>query len=204
MAQDAPLYDLTLMLTLDASEEQRAKVLSDVEKSIGTAGGSIERNDDWGRRPLAFQIRHQPEADYHLLQFKAPSPFIEELSHTLRITDGVLRFRVIKVRPGTPPAPSSPPPVVVAAPPAAASSTSAGGGTDTATEAPPATAAASADAEPPAPEDATAPPATEDAAAPPAPEAAAPPATEAPAAPPPEANGAEEAEQDSAESEPAE
>jgi small subunit ribosomal protein S6 len=132
MAQDAPLYDLTLLLTLNSPEEQRAKVLSDVERAITTTGGSIERDDDWGRRPLAFQIRHQPEAEYHLLQFKAPPTLIEELSHTLRITDGVLRFRVIKVRPGTPPAPSSPPPVVVAAPPTSAASSSSGGGTATA------------------------------------------------------------------------
>lgn len=139
MAQEAPLYDLTLMLALGATDEQRAKVLADVEKAITTAGGSIERNDDWGRRPMAFQVRHQSEAEYHLLQFKAPPTLIEELSHTLRITDGVLRFRVIKVRPGTPDAPSSPPPVVVTAPPSPAATATA---TATATAAPPAPAAA--------------------------------------------------------------
>jgi small subunit ribosomal protein S6 len=113
MAKEAPIYDLVLLLSLDAEEGQRAKILSDVESAISAAGGSIERNDDWGRRPLAYEIRHQPDAEYHLLQFNAPPTLIDELSHTLRITDGVLRFRVIKVRPGTPPAPSSPPPVVV-------------------------------------------------------------------------------------------
>jgi small subunit ribosomal protein S6 len=115
MATEAPIYDLTLLLSSDAEDDQRTKILADVESAISTAGGSVERNDDWGRRPLAYEIRHQPEAEYHLLQFRAPPTLIEELSHTLRITDGVLRFRVIKVRPGTPPAPSSPPPVVVAA-----------------------------------------------------------------------------------------
>lgn len=115
MAKDAPLYDLTLLLSENAEDEQRTKILADVQSAITTAGGSIERDDDWGRRPLAYEIRHQPEAEYHLLQFHAPATLIEELSHTLRITDGVLRFRVIKVRPGTPPAPSTPPPVVVAA-----------------------------------------------------------------------------------------
>jgi small subunit ribosomal protein S6 len=115
MAKEAPIYDLILMLSASAEDEQRAKILADVEAAIARAGGSVERNDDWGRRPMAYEIRHQPEAEYHLLQFKAPPTLIEDLSHTLRITDGVVRFRVIKVRPGTPPAPSSPPPVVVAA-----------------------------------------------------------------------------------------
>ena len=115
MTETAPIYDLVLLLSTEASDEQRAKILSDTESAISKAGGSVERNDDWGQRPMAYQIRHQPEAEYHLLQFTGPPGLIEDLSHTLRITDGVLRSRVIKVRPGTPDAPSSPPPVVAAA-----------------------------------------------------------------------------------------
>jgi small subunit ribosomal protein S6 len=115
MAEQPPLYDLVLLLSTTAPEEQRTKILADVESEITGAGGSIERQDDWGQRPLAFRINHQPEADYHLLQFKAPPTLIETLSHDLRITDGVVRFRVIKNLPGTPPAPDSPPPVVATA-----------------------------------------------------------------------------------------
>ncbi len=115
MAAQPPLYDLVLLLSATAPEEQRTKILADVESAITGAEGSIERQDDWGQRPLAFRINHQPEADYHLLQFKAPPTLIETLSHDLRITDGVVRFRVIKNLPGTPPAPDSPPPVVATA-----------------------------------------------------------------------------------------
>jgi small subunit ribosomal protein S6 len=119
MAAQPPLYDLMLMLATAAPEEQRTKILTDVESAITGADGSIERKDDWGLRPLAYRIDHQPDADYHLLQFKAPPTLIETLSHDLRITDGVVRFRVIKNLPGTPAAPDSPPPVVAsAAPPA--------------------------------------------------------------------------------------
>jgi small subunit ribosomal protein S6 len=119
MAAQAPLYDLVLLLSPAAPEEQRAKILADVESQITNASGSIERKDDWGQRPLAYRIEHQPDADYHLLQFKAPPTLIETLSHDLRITDGVVRFRVIKNLPGTPAAPDSPPPVVATAAPAA-------------------------------------------------------------------------------------
>jgi small subunit ribosomal protein S6 len=115
MAKEPPIYDLMLLLSSDAEDEQRSKILADVESAITSAGGSLERNDNWGRRPLAYEIRHQPDAEYHLLQFRSPPNLIEELAHTLRINDGVLRFRVVKVTPGTPPPPSSPPPVVAAA-----------------------------------------------------------------------------------------
>ena len=115
MPAQAPVYDLMLLLSTAAPEEQRTKILGDVESAIGASGGSIERRDDWGRRPLAYRIDHQPDADYHLLQFTGPASLIETLSHDLRITDGVVRFRVIKNLPGTPPPPDSAPPVVAAA-----------------------------------------------------------------------------------------
>ena len=125
MATQPPLYDLMLLLSTTAPEEQRTKILSDVEGAITGAGGSIERRDEWGQRPLAYRINHQPDAEYHLMQFMSPPSLIETLSHDLRITDGVVRFRVIKNLPGTPPAPESAPPVVAtaAAPASGAEST---------------------------------------------------------------------------------
>jgi small subunit ribosomal protein S6 len=130
MVTQPPLYDLVLMLAPAAPDEQRTKIISDVETMITGAGGSIERRDDWGQRPMAYRIKHQPDADYHLLQFTSPPTLIETLSHDLRITDGVVRFRVIKNLPGTPPAPESAPPVVAtaAAPTGAGASASASPG----------------------------------------------------------------------------
>jgi small subunit ribosomal protein S6 len=122
MPELPPIYDLMLLLSMNAPEERRAKILADVETAISSGGGSIERKDDWGVRPLTFQIQHQPNAEYHLLQFTGPPSLLDSLNHSLRIDDGVLRFRIIKVLPGTPPPPDSPPPVLVAASaPAAAS-----------------------------------------------------------------------------------
>ena len=116
MPQDTPLYDLVLLLSLGTTDEDRAKILADVESAISSGGGSVERRDDWGQRPLPYRISHQREADYHLLQFHGPPSLLDSLSHSLRIADGVLRFRIIKVTPGTPPPPDSAPPVIAPAP----------------------------------------------------------------------------------------
>jgi small subunit ribosomal protein S6 len=109
------LYDLVLVLATTAEEDRRAKILSDVEAGIIGAGGTVERQDDWHTRPLAYEIRHLTEGEYHLLQFTGPASLLEALSHSLRIDDAVLRFRIIKVLPGTPAPPESPPPVVAGA-----------------------------------------------------------------------------------------
>jgi small subunit ribosomal protein S6 len=117
MPRQASLYDLMLVLTTTVEEEERAKLVSDVESQITGGGGVLERNDDWRTRTLAYEIRHQKEGEYHLLQFTGPPTLLDSLSHSLRINDSVLRFRIIKVLPGTPPPPDAAPPA--AGPPVA-------------------------------------------------------------------------------------
>jgi small subunit ribosomal protein S6 len=115
MASPPRVYDLVLVLSTTVDEERRAHVLSEVESQITGGGGNVERQDDWHTRPLAYEIDHQSEGEYHLLQFAGPPPLLESLSYNLRINDAVIRHRIIKVLPGTPPAPDSPPPVVAGA-----------------------------------------------------------------------------------------
>ena len=102
MAREASIYDLTLLLDAEADDERRTKIIVDVETLIDRHGGSLVGRHDWGVRQTAFEIRKKADADYHLIQFYATNEVLGALDHTLRITDGVNRFRVIKLRPGTP------------------------------------------------------------------------------------------------------
>ena len=102
MAREAPIYDLTLLLDSAADDERRDKIVADVETLIDRHGGSLVGRHDWGVRQTAFQVHKKADADYHLIQFYATNEVLEALDHTLKITDGVNRFRVIKLRPGTP------------------------------------------------------------------------------------------------------
>lgn len=115
MSKEPTLYDLVLLLSIGADEETRTKLVADAELMIATAGGSVTHKQAWGQRPTTYQINHETEADYHLLQFTGPTSLLESLSHTLRIADPVLRFRIIKVAPGTPDAPEGAPPILAGA-----------------------------------------------------------------------------------------
>jgi small subunit ribosomal protein S6 len=101
------LYDLMVMLDPDAPEERRTEILSNIETMVANGGGTVVGHHDWGVRRIAFEIDHRPEAAYHLYQFESGSnETLERLNHTLRIADGVLRFRIIKLKPGSPPPPA--------------------------------------------------------------------------------------------------
>ena len=104
----SPTYDLMLLLDASADDDRREKIIGDVESAISSQGALVGRHD-WGLRPLAYEILHATEAHYHLFQFDGPPELLEQLDRYLRITDGVTRFRIIKLRPGTPPPPDARP-----------------------------------------------------------------------------------------------
>jgi small subunit ribosomal protein S6 len=108
MAAAAPVYDLVLMLDPAAPEGRDVQIVGEVESAI-TAQGELVGKHDWGERELAYEIEHKKRAHYHLFQFHGPRALIEQLQRNLRVADGVVRFRVVKLAPGTPPPPSAPP-----------------------------------------------------------------------------------------------
>jgi small subunit ribosomal protein S6 len=116
MATLPPIYDLMLLLATSVEDEQRAKILADTEQAIADGGGKIEVKQAWGVRGLAYEINHIGDAEYHLLQFSGPPALVGTLSYNLKITDGVLRHRIIKVTPGTPPPPDPGTPAAAVAP----------------------------------------------------------------------------------------
>jgi small subunit ribosomal protein S6 len=113
MTLPAPTYDLVLLLDPQVEGPARAKIVADSRGSIESQG-ELLRHDEWGERALTYPIDKHASAEYHLLQFHAGGPeLLDGLDRTLRITDGVLRHRIIKLKPGVPDPPemsASPPP----------------------------------------------------------------------------------------------
>ncbi len=99
MVAPAPTYDLMLMLDPKAEPATREKIRSDVKAMI-EQGGSIIGDHGYGNRTMAFEIDHQSQSEYDLVQFHGPNSVLEQLQRTLRIADGVVRFRIIKLRAG--------------------------------------------------------------------------------------------------------
>jgi small subunit ribosomal protein S6 len=99
------LYDLTILLDPNAPDDRHREIIGNVNSAIEGKGKLVGQHD-WGMRRMAFEIDHRPDAAYHLFQFEGEKDLLDQLDNTLKITDGVLRHRIIKVKPGTPPPPT--------------------------------------------------------------------------------------------------
>ncbi len=101
----AALYDLVLLLDPNVPDERHREILASVSSAIEQKGNLVSQHD-WGMRHMAFEIDDRPDAAYHLFQFEGQKDLLDQLGGSLKIADGVLRHRIIKVKPGTPPPPT--------------------------------------------------------------------------------------------------
>lgn len=172
-------YELVLMLDPETPDERRDQIAQEARQRI-EGKGNLKAERSWGMRKLAYEIKQRTEADYRFFRFETDTPLLDELNHSLKITDGILRFRLFRVDPRSPVI-EPPPPMALAGASTTRGPRRADAPAPAAAESAPAPATAQAESAP-----------AESAPAQPA-EAPAEPAAPAPAEPAPEAPAAESA-----------
>jgi small subunit ribosomal protein S6 len=91
-------YELMVILDPDLEEKTIAPSLDQFLGVIRQDGGSVEKVDVWGRRRLAYEIKHKVEGIYAILDITAQPAAVKELDRQLNLNEAVLRTKVI--RPG--------------------------------------------------------------------------------------------------------
>ena len=102
-------YELVIVVDPRLSDDEVVKLADDYKKMIVAGGAEITREENWGKRKLAYPIRKLTEAKYVLLcvssNGKNPLP---EVEHRLRQNDGVLRYLTVRTDLAKAPAGASP------------------------------------------------------------------------------------------------
>lgn len=99
-------------------EESKREELAQTARGRIDSEGTLKHEDNWGLRKMAYEIEQRTEADYRWYRFEAGRELLSALDHNLKITDGILRFRIFRVDPRAPVG-SAPPAVGAPAPPRA-------------------------------------------------------------------------------------
>ncbi|OUW02095.1 MAG: 30S ribosomal protein S6 [Betaproteobacteria bacterium TMED156] len=98
-------YELVLLVHPDQSE-QVPGMIERYSAVVTNKGGKVSRIEDWGRRQLAFPILKVSKAHYILMNIECGQPEIEELEHSFRFNDAVIRHLCIRNKlPPTGPSP---------------------------------------------------------------------------------------------------
>lgn len=88
-------YELTVLIHPDL-EANPDVALDKVRSLITTHGGKIIKEDTWGKKRLAYQIKRQDFAVYSYFEVTLPAEAPLKISSVLNITDEVLRYLLVK------------------------------------------------------------------------------------------------------------
>ena len=90
-------YELVYILPPDTTEAQVAELHEQVGQVVTRLNGTIEKNENWGRRRLAYEIGHHKEGVYVLDVINGSGELMKELDRRLKVMDQVIRHMVVRV-----------------------------------------------------------------------------------------------------------
>ena len=89
-------YEVLYIVRADLDDDKVQDVIKRVNTLIERAGGAAERTNLWGKRKLAYEVKHQKEGAYVLQDFRIDPQRIPELEAALKITEEVLRHLIVR------------------------------------------------------------------------------------------------------------
>lgn len=89
-------YEILYIVRPELDEEQLQEAVSSVSRLIENLGGTSQKTDVWGRRRLAYEVKHLREGQYVLTDFQIEPTRVPELEGTLKISDMVFRHLIVR------------------------------------------------------------------------------------------------------------
>lgn len=90
-------YELTVIFRPEIAEEEIPAEIEKVSQMISQKGGVVGEVNRWGRKRLAYPIKHCREGNYVLTPFKMDPTTARELDKNLRGSERILRHLLVRL-----------------------------------------------------------------------------------------------------------
>ncbi len=92
------VYESIFILRASLTEEANSSVLEKMKAVVERHGATILKAENWGKKKLAYEMKHDRRGTYMLLRFEsARGNVVSELERLYRLEDSVLKFLTVKV-----------------------------------------------------------------------------------------------------------
>ena len=90
-------YELVFIVSPDVTDEALEPTVNGITQYITNKGGVVGEIARWGRKKLAYPIKHLLEGNYVLVKFKLDPSANKELETNLKISEKIMRYLLIKM-----------------------------------------------------------------------------------------------------------
>lgn len=85
-------YELMTIYKNDLGEEGAKKLSKSVSDVLDSMGAKEVKNDFWGRRKFAYEIKHDTEGFYDLFTFELGALDVKNVKEKLNLLNGLVRY----------------------------------------------------------------------------------------------------------------
>jgi len=90
-------YETVYILRPDMTEQEEAAINSRLAEVVTREKGHLLKQAIWGKKKLAYEIRHFNKGLYVSLKYVSEAPVVQELERNLKILEPVIRFGTFRV-----------------------------------------------------------------------------------------------------------
>ena len=88
-------YETIVIVDADASENDRTSLIARIKEIIPQQEGVLIKEDLWGTKKLAYEIKKKPRGYYVRYDYCGMGPVVDELERFFRIDDRVLKYLTV-------------------------------------------------------------------------------------------------------------
>ena len=78
-------YEVLYIVRADLEDDKVQDIVKRVNTLVEKAGGTVERTNVWGKRKLAYEVKHQKEGSYILQDFQIGPDGLPQLLSLIHI-----------------------------------------------------------------------------------------------------------------------
>ncbi len=90
-------YELIFIVNPEAADEALESVVNNITQFITSKGGTIVNTDRWGKKKLAYPLKHYLEGNYILMRLKMDPALSKEVENHVKITEQIVRHILVQV-----------------------------------------------------------------------------------------------------------
>ena len=90
-------YETLYLLTPDLSEDEYKASIAKFTEIIENHRGEVIKMEEWGKRPLAYDVKKFDRGFYVLLDFCGDAGLISELGRNFKLDERVLKYQTLKL-----------------------------------------------------------------------------------------------------------
>lgn len=85
-----------IFIVKSLEEEPTNNVIEKFEKLIAANGGKIDKEDRWGKKRLAYEIKKESEGFYVIFYVTCEPACVDECDRVMKITDEILKHMIVR------------------------------------------------------------------------------------------------------------